>query len=735
MLILQNKEFSMPLLSVIIPFGLSREREYIEKRVINKAFEFCSDGKIEYIFVEGFSSYKSNIEQIIKERGHIYIKDDGQRFFSQGRCRNLGASYANAPVLFFLDVDYYLSRFSFEKVMDIIKYRNIANNINQILCLPVVFLNKEGSDYLLSKDQTKWDMIVQDDLITGKSQWIKFFAPNSTSSIVINKHKFLEIGGNDERFVGHGYEDFDLLARILHSCVKFEKMPKNLLYDSRNWNFKDYKGFRAWFSILGYEMSFYGIYLYHLWHIEPNQNFYMSNKEANHKLFYNHLKNLKKHSIKPLQIARAKDKKVLLICRFPKDILNVLRDVSVYLGDILHIQEDEFFRDDLFNCDQFLSFLQERKIDIVLFPNPYGNELRVKIYKFVRANNISYLCFDRGALPDSWFFDCNGFNADSLSYQLWDKELREDEIVKTKEYISKTLEEDNYLEKQDKRRSHLKKRLFLSDKKKIIFVPLQKSDDTVIKYFSNYFTYEKFLETIDELAKELSKTHIFVIKRHPLGDKILCSKYKNLIFVPDNTNIIDCLEMCHVVVCLNSGVGVYAMMLKKPCIICAEAFYYIEGVNFKVTSKQELLEALISEFVIDETKMIKFIHYLVYEFYSFGSVTYRRYSKKGKIYNKAINIDFYELQLQGKKVLSIKPYTKVYYRLKSLMYQAYAYELDNRNIFTWMMKVLMPDWLQMRISHTKFYRLFRKLLFNLRQFLNDSRKLHFINNILYGKIR
>ncbi len=174
MLILQNKEFSMPLLSVIIPFGLSREREYIEKRVINKAFEFCSDGKIEYIFVEGFSSYKSNIEQIIKERGHIYIKDDGQRFFSQGRCRNLGASYANAPVLFFLDVDYYLSRFSFEKVMDIIKYRNIANNINQILCLPVVFLNKEGSDYLLSKDQTKWDMIVQDDLITGKSQWIKF---------------------------------------------------------------------------------------------------------------------------------------------------------------------------------------------------------------------------------------------------------------------------------------------------------------------------------------------------------------------------------------------------------------------------------------------------------------------------------------------------------------------------------------------------------------------------------
>ncbi|ECQ9024228.1 hypothetical protein F0H25_09115, partial [Campylobacter jejuni] len=42
----------MPLLSVVIPFGLSKERSYIEERVLQKAKSFQSDENIEFIFVE-----------------------------------------------------------------------------------------------------------------------------------------------------------------------------------------------------------------------------------------------------------------------------------------------------------------------------------------------------------------------------------------------------------------------------------------------------------------------------------------------------------------------------------------------------------------------------------------------------------------------------------------------------------------------------------------------------------
>jgi hypothetical protein len=37
-------------------------------------------------------------------------------------------------------------------------------------------------------------------------------------------------------------------------------------------------------------------------------------------------------------------------------------------------------------------------------------------YMKVLKKNIPFIVFDRGALPDSWFLDHNGFNYDSKSY-------------------------------------------------------------------------------------------------------------------------------------------------------------------------------------------------------------------------------------------------------------------------------------------------------------------------------
>ncbi|ELE3196093.1 glycosyltransferase, partial [Campylobacter jejuni] len=99
----------MALLSVIIPFGLSKERPYIKKRVIEKAKYFKSDENIEFIFVEGFSSQNHNLKHYILKQNHIYLKDQDQKVFSQGKCRNLGASYANAKVILFLDLDCFIS--------------------------------------------------------------------------------------------------------------------------------------------------------------------------------------------------------------------------------------------------------------------------------------------------------------------------------------------------------------------------------------------------------------------------------------------------------------------------------------------------------------------------------------------------------------------------------------------------------------------------------------------------
>ncbi|HBK6303341.1 TPA: glycosyltransferase, partial [Campylobacter jejuni] len=119
----------MPLLSVIIPFGLSKERPYIEERVVKKAKSFQSDENIEFIFVEGYSSKDHELKNFIQTNHHIYLKDMDQKAFSQGRCRNLGASYAHSNVLLFLDVDCYISLDNFEKILKLIQIKNISQNI------------------------------------------------------------------------------------------------------------------------------------------------------------------------------------------------------------------------------------------------------------------------------------------------------------------------------------------------------------------------------------------------------------------------------------------------------------------------------------------------------------------------------------------------------------------------------------------------------------------------------
>lgn len=709
----------MKILSIIIPFGLSKERAYIQDRIIQKAKEFKSNEKIDYIFVEGYSSLENNLKQIIEDNGHIYIKDESQKeYFSQGKCRNLGASFANSKVLMFLDADCYISNFSLERILNLIQIKNIAQNINEILVLPVVYLSKNGSDYIYNQEQILWDDIIKDDLISGRNKFIKYFSLIS-SSIVVNKYKFLELGGNNDEYIGHSYEDHDFFARLLFNTTYFEKTPKALCYDEGTWNIRKFKGFRAWFSLLGYEMSFHGIYMYHFFHEEPNQNNYMSNRKKNHKKFYKNLANLKNYKIKSLLDKTVIKDNVLLLCAKEKLVLNSLHSALVYIGNVISKDENYFFNNNNFDQNKFLNFLEQNNINKILFPNPYGNEKRLKIYEFVRLKNIPFLCFDRGALPDSWFFDINGFNYDSNSYneENWNKNLNETQILECKEYINSILNSNNFLEKQGKRNLEKLKNNLNYENKKVVFIPLQVESDSVIKYFTyKPFDYFGFLKIINDLALKLKNTHLFIAKKHPLSLKIDKKKYSNLIFVNDNVNIIDLLDLCDIVLTLNSGVGLYAMMMNKPCINCANAFYSFNGINYKASNQDELLKLLNSNLHIDSERVLKFIYFLKKYFYSYGKSYYKKSLKNGRFYNKVMKIEFYRINIDNKNYLNVNNIEKKYFSLRSLIYKPYIYEIYNKNIFIKLFDILIPDFIKTKISHMRYYRLLKKFLYNRREF-------------------
>lgn len=276
-------------LSVIIPFGISKERSFIKDRLLQKIDFFKSDERLEFIFVEGFSSGNFDTKTKIEQKGHIYLKDEKQNSFSQGACRNLGALKASSKVLLFLDIDCFLSKKSFEKILELIKIRKIHEKKDEFFLLPCLYLSKEGSEVLSNFDENLWDSLAQNDVLRNEKKIVQNLATVS-SVLIVNKEKFLNLGGFYDGFVGHGYEDFDFLARLIFASMYFEKMPKNLAYDSRNWNFESFEGFRAFFSILGYESMFLGLYALHFYHEAINQNGYFDNREKNHTLFFKRLK-------------------------------------------------------------------------------------------------------------------------------------------------------------------------------------------------------------------------------------------------------------------------------------------------------------------------------------------------------------------------------------------------------------------------------------------------------------
>ena len=727
----------MALLSIIIPFGTSKERPYIKERVIQKARKYKSNEKVEYIFVEGFSSLVcKEIPLIIAECGHEYYKDEKQQkmgAYSLGQCRNLGVMYANSPAVMALDVDCYLSQKNLEKLLEIIQIKGIDKNPNTFLVLPCVFLSEAGTKLFCDETLPNREMFFQNDLISGKREFIKFLM-KASSSIAINRFKFLELGGYDRDFQGYGSEDFDFLARLLRNCATFEALPNDLNYFAKNWDFYEFKGFRAWYSLVAEEAMLHGIYLYHLWHIEPNQNGYLDNKELNHRKFSQRLKDYKSIFDGPdtLKENEGKNKNLVTFFSQNSNMYNSLRGIMPYFNQLFHIKEYCFFdEDDIFLPEKFLEYLNKHNITHILFGNSHASEKRLKIFQFAREQNIPFVVYDRGALPDSWFFDSNGFNYDSTSYdeKIWNKTLSEEQKAKTLAYIEEVLKGENFLEEQGARQGseNLKRKLGLRYKK-IFFVPLQVEGDSVIKNFTyEPFLYENFLDILNELAQKLLTENIaFVVKKHPLSLNVDKKSYENLVFAPDNTNLNDLLELCDAVLTLNSGVGVYAILAKKPCIVCANAFYHFNNLHLQATNKEELLEHILNvaqgNFNFDEEKALRFIHYLRYEFYSFGKSYYKKSEERGRIYTRVYRIEFYSLVLFGKKLLDFDSVKKQSYKLNSLVYRPFIYEVKERKLKGNSKDnslIVIP---QSKFLHFRFYRLAKKFFTRPKDFIMDSKK-------------
>lgn len=645
-------KYMQKLITIIIPIRLSSylyEGEERLERIINN----IPSNLFEILIIDygTQSPYKELFNKFVVY-DHISVYDAGIPLgepFSIGAARDLGAQYAKTKVIMFHDVDFSATSDMYEKIHVEVEARQIeTQKARDFLCIPVAFLNQKGTfDFSRGFNNKRKDIFnhsFHQKLLT-RSQELCDFIVYGSSAIVVNRYNYLLTGGHDRMFVGHGAEDYELLHKLAKGVNKVTR-PKLYYKDTKNNQILNYKGFRAFFAVFGIDVFYRGIFFSHLWHPRREMPDYFQS-EKNFNLLKN-LMRLNDKNTKELTFLEDKNvlDKTLILSKKKSSFCESIHEVLPLMGEVVFVCEDTFQK-----SDDLLSFISSNRISKVGFKNPYGNTHRLDLYKSVREANISYWVMDRGALPDSWFFDSNGFNADSSSYNrdVWDVPLTEEQSFLVNDYINEICSGSNTLEKNGPRQdlSLLKEKIGVNNRK-VLLIPFQRPSDSVCRYFSGKAeSSEGFNEIIRNILNEINEDEWLVVgKKHPLEKTR--PNIKGIYFVSDEIHIYDLLEISDKVCLLNSGVGLLAAMFQKPVIYLGNAFYGFEGLNFEAHSAEQAVELINNNSLFVKPKVLEqFIYHLITKVYSFADTSYmevHNHNNKGDRYSIAVSMRFLEIR-------------------------------------------------------------------------------------------
>jgi predicted glycosyltransferase involved in capsule biosynthesis len=505
------------MLTIITPVYCQSKKSHLYERTIFFIKNSYTTKKIKRIIVD-FGSLESISSELVHlcKMYNIKYYNLGLKGnpFSAGECRNFGMSKAGTDYITFQDVDLYAPNSTYEKIIQHLQDKIYYNDVE---CIPCLYLTEEFSNqYLLNENWNESHEMAYESY-KGNKPTIKMYAP-VTSMILIRRQYILESGGCNTEFYGHGYEDFELLNRVANRSNKFVRSRDFYNHDYK-YDSAEYCGYRPYFSLFGRELMKNKIFFVHIWHPENIAPSYSTRNKVNKGIFNKLLRKFDTELFMPPAISGVSegyDGKTLILSPFHGKTTNSIRVAIPYLGDCIYKKDKEFL-----DVNSFVDFLSENSVKRVVFFNSYGNPHRLELYNSCLKHKIKTINYDRGGLPDTWFFDSEGFNSTSTSYspKKWDIELDTEQTDSIQEYIQKTLISDQTLEKNGERIGSVNfSKKYNIQNKKVIFVPLQRPNDSVIKYFSDSIkSVDNFIHEIKILANKIKeKNWVFIIKQHPL---------------------------------------------------------------------------------------------------------------------------------------------------------------------------------------------------------------------------
>jgi predicted glycosyltransferase involved in capsule biosynthesis len=207
--------------------------------------------------------------------------------YSASEARNYGSKIARGKYLLFFDVDLVARSDFLDRVLEDIK--TLESQAKEAFSIyPCLYLSEAKTKEIEKRGFRDSDFRdIKLRYLEGFNDEVLYLAVN-TSTILVQREHFFNIGGYSEVFRGHGYEDFELIHR-LYLNYPIVKRGIDYIIDFKTPFPYCYRGFRKYFAYYALPNFFEDKFTLHLWHDRPLTKKYYRNRENNLVYFLEYL--------------------------------------------------------------------------------------------------------------------------------------------------------------------------------------------------------------------------------------------------------------------------------------------------------------------------------------------------------------------------------------------------------------------------------------------------------------
>ena len=535
----------------------------------------------------------AKIRRICREEGLRYHRVDDEGLYSPAAARNRAFEATTTDLVFFCDIDTFGRASLFSELAMLASTLRMNETVDLVLAAPILHLSEVDTRRIMAgvergERSATMDRIALEYLYRGKDREANAFVVPYSNNFLIHRNFFNLSGGYDERFRGHGSEDFEFLLR-LHFYSKHLPLPEDPVSDKNSpmrdefYAEKHYAGFRRLFEAQAYPAEHFGLRVFHLWH-PRNDGEWTNHNDWKRERFNEAVSGYMGNERGLLSVdALARPKKVLCVCKH-SDHWGYFAPLRLAGYSLVPLYDDAPG-----TLAEATEAIASGTVDAIAVFNPYmwSHAAFKPLFLLAQERGVRTIVIERGALPSTIYYDDDVAHASvNFGEAAFAAETYTDqEIISAADYVTKvrrgqaTLESMASYEATEQRYPGLK---LLN--RPICFIPTQLEDDMAVTHFATGFSaYSDFVGSLSDVIRD-NPDVLFVVKPHPLSKLADMSGQANLIVAKSDDNIHFLIDCARWVVCYNSGVGLLSLLHGKPTITIGNTFYNYSGAGHRAAT-------------------------------------------------------------------------------------------------------------------------------------------------------